>query len=233
MPSKKVELDHQFWAEYFGLPTTVTQGLPPLDGEGRCDRPDCPGKGGRIPGFQKERREMVGKAVTTIPGAIHVYCSQCHCEQSYALSLLPSTPANKAPKILGQSTGIGTVEVINLKAATPAILSDPSVVYVGRQFEGWRGHNLHASPLANPYRVGFHGTRHEVCEKFLSEDLNPALENCFGPLWEMVLSLAKRVLAGEHLKLACWCSPERCHGFDLAAGILSVANQLNNQLNRP
>jgi len=218
--------DSEYWRSRFGLPQ-VEMGLPELDEHGRCDRSDCPGKGGRIPGFQKEQVFNRGKAVYRVQGAIHIYCPSCHREQFYDLPLLPR--ADNPPPILGQGAGMGTVEVVNLRSCQPSILSDPGVVYVGRQVEGWKGQNLHASPLANPYRVGFHGDRNEVCEQFLARELNPALERCFGPVWESVLALAKRVLAGESLKLACWCSPERCHAYDLAAAIMSVANQLNRQ----
>jgi hypothetical protein len=221
--------DSDFWRAYFGLPQ-VEKGLPELDGEGRCSHPRCPGKGGRIPGFQKEFSFWEGKRQVVVRGAIHVYCPVCHCEEYYDLPPLPQASKVEPPSILSQSTASGLpVEVINLKATGPAILSAPGLVYIGRQMEGWKGHNLHASPLANPYKVGLHGDRNAVCEKFLADDLNPALSNCFGPVWETVLALAKRVLAGERLKLACWCSPERCHGYDLAAAITSVANQLKSQ----
>ena len=66
-------------------------------------------------------------------------------------------------------------------------------VYIGR-----------GSPWGNPFKIGVHGTRDEVCDRF-ERDVLPALD---------VSSLR-----GKHL--VCFCAPSRCHGD----AILRKANE--------
>ena len=57
-------------------------------------------------------------------------------------------------------------------------------VYIGR-----------GSPWGNPFKIGEHGTRDEVCDRFEREVL-PTLD---------VSSLRGK-------NLVCFCAPKRCHG---------------------
>lgn len=66
-------------------------------------------------------------------------------------------------------------------------------VYVGR-----------GTPWGNPFVIGKHGERDEVCDRFEREVL-PTLD--------------LKPLRGKHL--VCWCAPKRCH----ADAILRKANQ--------
>jgi hypothetical protein len=69
----------------------------------------------------------------------------------------------------------------------------PGAVYIGR-----------GSPWGNPFIVGQHGTRDEVCDRF-AEEILPTLD--VSPL------------RGKHL--ICFCKPKRCHGD----AILRKANE--------
>ena len=68
------------------------------------------------------------------------------------------------------------------------------VVYIGRKMYmgGWR---LEKSPFANPYT----GNREEICQKYKEYITNNP---------KLMAMLSK--LKGK--TLACWCSPEQCHG---------------------
>ena len=57
-------------------------------------------------------------------------------------------------------------------------------VYIGR-----------GSPWGNPFRIGEHGTRNMVCDKF-ERDVLPALD--------------VEALRGRNM--VCFCAPLRCHG---------------------
>lgn len=68
-------------------------------------------------------------------------------------------------------------------------------VYVGRPTR-W----------GNPYRVGIHGTRAEVVERYRNS------------LGERDIELIRSTLRGKDL--VCWCAPEACH----ADVLLEIAN---------
>lgn len=57
-------------------------------------------------------------------------------------------------------------------------------IYIGR-----------GSPWGNPFKIGMHGNRDEVCDRFEREVL-PTLD--------------VEPLRGKNL--VCWCAPRRCHG---------------------
>jgi len=70
-------------------------------------------------------------------------------------------------------------------------------VYIGR-----------GSPWGNPFAIGKHGTRDEVCDRFRDEIL-PTLD--LSPL------------IGKDL--VCFCKPKRCHGDDILKTIEKWKNQ--------
>lgn len=67
-------------------------------------------------------------------------------------------------------------------------------VYIGR-----------GSPWGNPFKIGEHGTRDDVCDRFEREVL-PGLD--LSPL------------RGKHL--VCWCKPARCHGDAILAALMAM-----------
>ena len=74
----------------------------------------------------------------------------------------------------------------------------PDAVYIGR-----------GSPYGNPWKVGVHGTRDEVCDAYEQALLsNPEL-----------VARVKSELKGKDL--VCFCAPKRCHGDTL----LRIANE--------
>lgn len=65
------------------------------------------------------------------------------------------------------------------------------------------------TPFGNPFRIGVHGTRSEVIEKYRSHlDANPKL-----------VTLARQHLRGKNL--VCHCYPLACH----ADVLLRIANE--------
>ena len=69
----------------------------------------------------------------------------------------------------------------------------PFDVYIGR-----------GSKWGNPFRIGVHGNREEVCDRYIE--------------WMSTqphLLQALKELKGK--RLGCFCAPERCHGDFLAA----------------
>ncbi|MET8634818.1 DUF4326 domain-containing protein [Streptomyces sp. NPDC004680] len=105
-----------------------------------------------------------------------------------------------------------TTTVINLKGRLqefgPALDDGPAdVVYIGRRMVrgGW---HLPGHPLYNPFQIDTpqkkrDGTRAEVMDKY-REHLRSRPD-----LLELVSALRGRTLA-------CWCTPEPCHGDILA-----------------
>lgn len=93
-----------------------------------------------------------------------------------------------------------TTTVVNVKA--PGVLEDVRAgraVYIGRAAPRL---GLPDSPFANPFRIGVHGDRAAVIQRYAEyldrrADLDPA------------------ELRGQ--VLACWCAPAECHGDVLAA----------------
>lgn len=215
--------DSAYWRGYFDLPR-----IQPM--EASCDRPDCPGVAGWIPGFQAERKITIGKHSERLEAAEWYLCPLCHRETHSPALPGPSAPipAKPAPAPLTLQPGLATVRVVNLgKQADTRLLSHPGLVYCGR-LAHWRGHTFPTSPVANPYKIGRNGDRHQVCELFLTLTLNRAMEDRRGPTWEFLFALGKRLAAGEELVLACWCAPERCHAVDLAAAIRAIALEVVN-----
>ena len=62
-------------------------------------------------------------------------------------------------------------------------------IYIGR-----------GSPYGNPFVIGTHGTRDQVCDKY---------QKMFDANY-MLQSKVKAHLKGKHL--VCFCAPARCHG---------------------
>lgn len=80
-------------------------------------------------------------------------------------------------------------------------------VYIGRRNKSYL---LAESVLANPFVVGVHGNRTEVIMKYKRWLWIEFWEK--GEVYEEVLRIARLVLEGRKIKLACWCKPQACHG---------------------
>lgn len=78
-----------------------------------------------------------------------------------------------------------------LNKYTMSEVDRPNAVYIGR-----------GSPWGNPFKVGVHGTRDEVCDRFEREVL-PNLDLTY--------------LRGKDL--VCFCAPLRCHGDSIIAAL--------------
>lgn len=67
--------------------------------------------------------------------------------------------------------------------------------------------------LGNPFVMRTERQRDAVCDKY-DRHLKGVMTTT-GPrhakLRNLVIQLGERVVAGEHLALACWCAPRRCH----------------------
>ena len=72
-------------------------------------------------------------------------------------------------------------------------------VYIGR-----------GSPFGNPFIIGTHGDRDDVCNKFEEMIMGDP---------QLILKV-KKELAGKDL--VCFCKPQRCHGDTL----LRIANEI-------
>lgn len=94
----------------------------------------------------------------------------------------------------------------------------PDNVYIGRRgvvFIDKKRYPLDSSVFANPYKVGKHGTRDEVINKYeiyIHDRISKEPETM------------KELLNLEGKILGCWCSPEPCHGNVLLRLIKELKN---------
>lgn len=107
----------------------------------------------------------------------------------------------------------GSVAVVNFHHLPGKKLPDDSHVYIGRPRAGG------VLGLGNPIELKDHNNdRDAVIQAYKSYAKTQWLQagSSFRPLVE---ALAKRVYAGEDLKLVCWCAPKTCHGDVLKSAI--------------
>lgn len=85
-------------------------------------------------------------------------------------------------------------------------MKDPNNIYIGNAntviIDGER-FPKYASPFANPFKVGKHGTREEVMKKY-RKYMYKKLEESSGLLVQFIELKDKN--------LGCWCKPKCCHG---------------------
>ena len=114
------------------------------------------------------------------------------------------------------------ISIINVKGLTP---NKPGVTYVGREFAGWKG-----SVLANPYAIGYLGTREQVIEMYKVWLRN---QYRYGDAVAGELDkLACRHMNGEDIVLGCWCAPQACHAEFIKQAIEKIADNMAEELNR-
>ncbi len=81
--------------------------------------------------------------------------------------------------------------------------------YCGRASSYKPGYGVDCSALGNPFWMKGEGQRTEVCDKF--EALLPGLIREPGPGREAFKVLYRALVAGEQVRLGCFCAPKRCH----------------------
>lgn len=106
-------------------------------------------------------------------------------------------------------------------------------VYIGRANKAYQ---LKASPLANPFVIGKHGTREQVVElyrKWLWQQVKEGMASKPNAAWnelKYLQSSAKKLTSKwdfDALELTCWCKDsELCHG-DIIVKCLTWMNQNN------
>jgi hypothetical protein len=85
-------------------------------------------------------------------------------------------------------------------------MSNPSNVYIGRRgivFVDKCRFPPNDSIWCNPYKIGKHGTREQVLDKYRQYMLNKLSNNN---------DLLQELIKLEGKKMGCWCYPEPCHG---------------------
>jgi len=107
---------------------------------------------------------------------------------------------------------VARTTVINIKDAPEGWEQDERYVYIGRECRRG-GHDLDASPFANPYRVNDPDPddRNRPMDRQRCIDLfREALCNC-----PELVERIRTELPGK--TLVCWCKPLPCHGDVIAA----------------
>lgn len=100
-------------------------------------------------------------------------------------------------------------------------MKDPNNFYIGRAgvvfIDGKRFPTPSAvSAFHNPFKVGAHGTRENVIEKFETYIRGKLSENP---------ELVNELLSMRGKSLGCWCKPEACHGDVLVRLIEEYASK--------
>ena len=81
--------------------------------------------------------------------------------------------------------------------------NSPQTIVVNRKNHDFDVYIGRGSPFGNPYKIGEHGTRDEVIEKY---------ERYFSIKVTRDLIFRKSVLDLRGHVLGCYCKPLRCHG---------------------
>ena len=96
------------------------------------------------------------------------------------------------------------IRVINIHNDV-SIGDDEHVVYIGRACGS--GLSVNQSVLANPYKIGKDGSRDKVVGRYHQW----LRRHYYGGVRAELLRIAQWARDGD-VALACWCSPQRCHG---------------------
>lgn len=83
----------------------------------------------------------------------------------------------------------------------------------------------HGSVLGNPYRVTRTCSHGEAAVLYLHWLNRQGAQH--GPVRRALLDLARRIGAGEHLALGCWCSPQVCHAHHIMLAVIRHAGWLH------
>lgn len=102
-----------------------------------------------------------------------------------------------------------------------------SIQVINGDREGWLGQDqiyvgranprrglLQSSPLANPFHIGKDGNRSTVVQKYrtwLDSEITKGMKGEYSRAFQELKRIRDKVIAGEKIKLACYCSPQECH----------------------
>jgi hypothetical protein len=121
---------------------------------------------------------------------------------------------------LTQSKEVGSIAVVNLHECPTILEQDPEAVYIGRGGDRRFAGAENRSVFANPHNWKELG-REEAVKRYT---LRHEISRGSGPVFDSLLQLAGKHLAGQNIKLACYCPEEnQCHGSKVKAAIQFVA----------
>jgi len=112
----------------------------------------------------------------------------------------------------------GLIKVVNVKIERPTNLS-----YVGR-YNSYFGRSV----LGNPFKIGQHGSREEVIEKYKIW-LNEQYKNN-QLVKKAILELVQKVQNGENVILGCWCAPQACHAHVIKQKIVEIVQEQDKKI---
>lgn len=107
---------------------------------------------------------------------------------------------------------------------TLRLLPGERAIYCGR---GPAPAGMEAAGLGNPFPVGPQYAQGEAAAAYLPYLQRRVREG--GPERATILSLARRLHAGEALVLVCWCAPAACHTLHVMAAVQGYASRLAAQ----
>lgn len=84
------------------------------------------------------------------------------------------------------------------------------------------------SPLGNPYRISETCTREQAIALY-KPWLWQHIKRGSGSVYEELIELRDRYLAGDDLVLSCWCKPLLCHGDVVVAAVCWLAEQMQGR----
>lgn len=98
------------------------------------------------------------------------------------------------------------------------------MIRVGRKDELGAQYIGRGSPLGNPFIIGTHGDRDEVCDKYESYIREQLRQK--NPVIVAEIKRLVRLASKGDLTLGCFCTPKRCHGDTIKKLINSVEHIL-------
>lgn len=102
-----------------------------------------------------------------------------------------------------------SITIVNRRTAGDKIIGRPRI-YVGR-----------GSPLGNPFRIGEHGTREEVIEKYRKR-LKSNLRVGDVASLNAIAEIRHLVESGINVELECFCAPKACHAEVIRDAVMGV-----------
>ena len=97
-----------------------------------------------------------------------------------------------------------------------------NAIYIGR---GSRSNQ--ESPLHNPFKMNDYSDneRNRVCDEYKEYFYNKMTEGTDEIFIQAVQDIANKYIAGEDVKLGCFCSPLKCHGDTIKNWIESCSEK--------
>jgi hypothetical protein len=92
-------------------------------------------------------------------------------------------------------------------------------IYVARAMK-----NIKGSVLGNPFKIGVHGNRAEVIERYrhwLWQQIKLK-----GEVYNELVRIVKLYRENPNIRLVCWCSPKECHADVIIKAIKWLDTQI-------